>query len=37
MRFYGTEKLALLTAHLSKGRKGIDEYTALLLLTRDDP
>lgn len=32
MRFYGTEKLALFTAHESKGRKSIDEDGLLELL-----
>lgn len=32
MRFYGTEKLALFTAHETKGRKGLDEDGLLSLL-----
>ena len=33
MRFYGTEKLALFTAHASKGREGLDEDGLLVLLS----
>ena len=33
MRFYGTEKLALFTAHASKGREGLDEDGLLALLS----
>ncbi len=33
MRFYGTETLALFTAHESKGREGIDEDGLLILLS----
>lgn len=32
MRFYGTEKMALFTAHASKGREGLDEDGLLALL-----
>ena len=32
MRFYGTEKLALFTAHAAKGREGLDEDGLLALL-----
>ena len=34
MRFYGTEKFALFTAHAGKGRDGIDEDALLALLSR---
>ncbi len=33
MRFYGTEKLALFTAHAGKGRDGLDEDGLLALLS----
>jgi hypothetical protein len=33
MRFYGTEKLALFTAHTAKGREGLDEDGLLALLS----
>lgn len=33
MRFYGTEKLALFTAHAAKGREGLDEDGLLALLS----
>ena len=33
MRFYGTEKLALFTAHAGKGRDGLDEDGLLVLLS----
>ena len=33
MRFYGTERMALYTAHASKGREGLDEDGLLALLS----
>lgn len=35
MRFYGTEKIALYTAHATKGREGIDEDGLLASLSAD--
>ena len=35
LRFYGTDKLAMCTAHMTKGKDGLDEDNILNVLSKD--